>query len=761
MTSELDGERAYLARAYERLDVLRAAAREKAAESGTGGTAQALYERDVAAYRSAARMASLWFGDLPLCFGRIDTEGGDRHYIGRVAIDDEHREPLVVDWRAPVAEAFYRATGVAPMGLVRRRHFHCRGRRLVAIDDELLGDASTDVEVVGEGALLAALGRTRTGRMGDIVATIQAEQDAAVRAGLPGILVVQGAPGTGKTAVALHRAAYLLYTHRERLERTGVLVVGPNPLFLRYVEGVLPSLGEDTVTMATIADLVLGIEVVGHDTPSAARVKGDARMAEVVRRAVSQRQRRLRQDARVGFGVYSMVVTVEASKRIVAAARKRPGTHNARRPFVERVLLRHLYDLYVAAFDRAVRLGRRGPGDPDSRSTFVAAVRRRPEVRQVLDTLWPRLTPEELVGDLYRVPALLRAAGRGLFVEAELEGLARLEPEWSEADVPLLDEAFALLGPESPPPRAAPVDAVEEQWRIDQALSDHLPDCPRCGSQLSVVRGSDASRLRCEYATCGREWRADQVMSPAEAVRLWELRQRLGAEQVVEQPESESIRRFGHVIVDEAQDVSPMAWRLLARRAAGSSFTVVGDLAQASGSNAPSSWEEALATLEAHEPPKMVELDINYRTPAEIMEVAAAVLAVAAPQLRPPRSVRTSGEQPTWSHVAAGQLVSTAFALAAEANAAGGTVAVIVPAAHRASFGADPVIDLADVDIAVLSVREAKGLEFDSVVVVEPAALVAEHEQGFHALYVALTRATRRLDVVWAGELPQPLAQFA
>src|SRR6266487_1038830 len=301
---ELAAEQAYLDRAYDRLDEMRAAASRVAegyAEVQRGGTHQARLERDAAAAHTRRRLAALNIGDAPLSFGRIDLEpapeeqpDGDRFYIGRISVTEADQTPLVVDWRAPVAEPFYRATAVEPMGVVRRRHFQTRGRELLGIDDEVFDADAVDqagFTVVGEAALLAALGQHRTGRMGDIVATIQAEQDEAVRAGLPGILVVEGGPGTGKTAVALHRAAYLLYTHRQRLASRGVLLVGPNATFLRYIGQVLPSLGETSVLLATVGDLMPPVTATGAEPAEVARIKGRPGMAQIVASAVRDRQR--------------------------------------------------------------------------------------------------------------------------------------------------------------------------------------------------------------------------------------------------------------------------------------------------------------------------------------------------------------------------------------------------------------------------------------------------------------------------------------
>ncbi|MBS1837998.1 MAG: DUF2075 domain-containing protein, partial [Actinobacteria bacterium] len=360
---ELEAEQAYVDHAYECLEQTKRAveAMRGSVEGGPGGTFQHRYERDVVHERVEARLQHLEVGDLSLVFGRIDmspehardgssTSGApslgppgevERYYIGRVAVSDANRDPVVVDWRAPVAEAFYRATGRDPMRLVRRRHFASRGRTLLGIDDELFGSATDALdrgEVQGYGALIAALEESRSGRLSDIVATIQVEQDVIIRSELPGVLVVQGGPGTGKTVVALHRAAYLLYSHRFPLEGQGVLVVGPNRVFLSYIEQVLPSLGEAGVQIATLGDLVPHVRIAGHDDEETARVKGDLRMIDVVRHAVRDRERSLREPLRIPYGVQWLTLGVERSAEIVHAARRRFRTHNAGRRLVEQLV---------------------------------------------------------------------------------------------------------------------------------------------------------------------------------------------------------------------------------------------------------------------------------------------------------------------------------------------------------------------------------------------------------------------------------------
>ncbi|MEJ7585889.1 MAG: DNA/RNA helicase domain-containing protein, partial [Acidimicrobiales bacterium] len=343
---DLEAEQAYIDRAYRCLEEARERANrlQSMVEVGQGGTEQARFERDVIWDTILHRLTQLHLGDASLCFGRIDREPeggastGETYYIGRISVADADQEPVVVDWRAPVAEPFYRATGLHAMGLARRRHFATRSRKLLDIEDELFGQRALNLGngsegISGYGSLISALESARSGRLGDIVATIQGEQDEVIRAPLPGVLVVQGGPGTGKTVVALHRAAYLLYTHRFPLEDQGVLVVGPNRLFLSYIEQVLPSLGEAGVELAVLADLVDTVSVRGADTPPVARVKGDERMTRVVAKARRDRERGLRQDLRVGFGLQTLTLRAERSRRIVADARRRFRTHNPGRRF--------------------------------------------------------------------------------------------------------------------------------------------------------------------------------------------------------------------------------------------------------------------------------------------------------------------------------------------------------------------------------------------------------------------------------------------
>ena len=562
------------------------------------------------------------------------------------------------------------------------------GERLLA-DGLVLG---------GPGALLSALGQARTGQMGDIIGTIQREQDEIIRSPLPGVLVVQGGPGTGKTAVALHRAAYLLYTHRFPLERQGVLVVGPNPLFLRYIEQVLPSLGETGVSLSTVSGLVPEVRVRGVDDPAVAKLKGDVRMVNVLTRAVRTRQRPLRRDVEVPFGAGVLRLRARLTEDIVGMARRRPGTHNARRRFVEAQVLRALSDEYRA------RLGRSGSKGSTARTTTPTAeeqrdlaqrLRRVPEVAEALDRMWPRLSAHEFLHDLLGARALLTAAGKGI-----------LSASGRAAAVPAAQH-IARRG------------AVDRRRRRPDRRGTHAPRPPPGPAH------PDAGQ-----AGRGGDGVGNGLLAPGPG-RL----ARAGASVGVSTTEDE-IRAFGHIVVDEVQDLSPMQLRMLARRSLSGSMTVVGDIAQATGPWAPGGWDDITRHLTPQRPPRLVELTVSYRTPAEVVALAARVLAVAAPEITPPRPVRESGFPPRIVATSRFGLGETLAELAREevAAVAPGRVAVLGPAVMLPELtrwldeaGLDP-IDPRDpsgdglaAGLVVLPADETNGLEFDSVIVVEPS----------------------------------------
>jgi DNA helicase IV len=704
---ELQAEQAYIDHAYDSLEANRASAvrLRQMVEVGKGGTEQARWEREVINDNIAHRLQQLHVGDASLVFGRIDYDadnGDDSFYIGRVAVAGPDREPLVVDWRAPVAEAFYRATPRESLGLVRRRHFATRGRTLLGIEDELFGEAAVAAirgegpTISGHGALIAALETARTGRLGDIVATIQGEQDEIIRAELPGILVVQGGPGTGKTVVALHRAAYLLYTHRFPLEGQGVLVVGPNRLFLNYIEQVLPSLGEAGVELAVPADLIDEVRVAGSDRGLTARVKGDLRMTGVIARAVRDRERPLRATLRVPYGLTHLTMTVEESARIVTEARRRYRWHNPARRFVET----RVYET-LAASSTTEEL------DPD---TVRQRLKGTLELREALDWMWPLLSPAELLHDLFGSKALLKNAARGK-LPADLRRRRAARRHTAGGDEGGL---------------------TDDEWRsLYRPRSEHVS---------KVVFTTDDVPL------------------------LDEARALLGPRTKGEELEP---RTYGHIVVDEAQDLSPMALRLLGRRSLNGSMTVVGDIAQSTGAWAHDDWDEVLDLLPQKRPPRRAELTVGYRIPGPIMDLAARALRVAAPELSPPQSVRQDGDPPRILEVAPGHTLpqEVVDATLVEVDAVGaGSVAVIVPAdlvdpvcaefdARGVEYGRATRNGL-DAQITVVPVGLVKGLELDASVVVEPARIVESEPQGLRSLYVALTRSTKRLAVVHERPLP-------
>ncbi len=508
-SGELASEQRHLDAAYARLDAMRHSAQRVADVHPVqlGGSRQAREEREAAAANTRRRLAALDIGETPLCFGRLDLAPGDDEdgtpsdgpfYIGRISVTEDDLTPLVVDWRAPVAEPFYRATAVEPMGVARRRHFQTSGRTIVGIDDEVFdSDTATTsgLTVVGEGALLAALEQERTGRMRDIVATIQAEQDEAIRAPLSGILVVAGGPGTGKTAVALHRAAYLLYSHRKRLAAQGVLLVGPSSIFLRYIDEVLPSLGEDEVMLATPRSLKSSIRVRSAAPPAVAAVKGDRRMARVIAAAVTDRERPMPRDVVVTLDRHRLHLRRRDSARIVERTRTRRGTHNERRPYLAGLVVDHFRREYRSAVVTAYRrdipgtdvedvtiaslLARGEPAPDDWEQDLTDRLRRAPEVRAVLERMWPVLNGAELLNDLFGFEALVRSAAGDVLTPSEQRLLVRdrapeaRDADWTEADLALIDEADAILGPPSAGAPTTPrvVPAATRRWRSRGAPS--------------------------------------------------------------------------------------------------------------------------------------------------------------------------------------------------------------------------------------------------------------------------------------------------
>ncbi len=654
---ELERERSYLDAAYHRVVAMRRSAEELAATARrfteTRNT-QALFERDSAIVHASRRLAALGLAKDRLLVGRLDLVDGSRLYVGRMAVADEDGDPLVVDWRAPAAEPFYRALPHDPMGVVRRRHFRWRDGELVGLDDEVFdvgAAAEAGLSLVGEGALLAALDAPRTGRMQDVVATIQAEQDVVIRRPRAGVTVVQGAPGTGKTAVALHRAAYLLYAERGSLAGA-VLFVGPSSTFLRYVEDVVPSLGEDTVVLATPADLGPDVAVSKFDPPAAAAVKGDLRMVDVLARAVRAYERAPRAGIALSAGRFRLGVEHADLAKIVATARRRSGTHNAARPLVERLLLRALETAYRNDLERDHRMGRIGPEAVEHAPPLLDLLDRR-ALAHALDTMWPLLAPDGVVRRLLASPRRLAGAGRDILTADELEALHASSDGadgWSEADVALLDETELLLGP-VPTPRRAGARRRRLDHVAERIVEERLPDCPRCGRALDYLPGQASGRDRLECRECKATYATTTLMGDPAANELHGVYEELAHQFEVEDVPvvRPADARYGHVVVDEAQDLSPMQWRAIARRCPTKSFTLAGDEAQAVRAGAAAAWDRIVGAVgvDAGSVTRH-ELTVNYRTPSEIMELAARLLEQFAAHLHPARSaaVRRSGSPP-------------------------------------------------------------------------------------------------------------------
>lgn len=693
--ADLASEQAHIDYAYRCLEEMRRAAerlRDSALGVGAGGTHQGKFQRDVFVQAALERLEHLEIGRTSLIFGRIDNESEETFYIGRRAVSGPNKEAVVVDWRAPAAAPFYRATARDPQGLILRRHFATQGQRLLSIEDERFSSDPDAAEtgLAGSGALMAALGAARTGYMRDIVATVQKEQDEIIRADMPGVLAVQGGPGTGKTAVALHRAAFLLFTYRKQIGSEGMLFIGPNRLFLRYISRVLPALGESGAILSTPEGLVSGVKVTKVDPTPVARVKGGEPMGQFLRAAVALFERPLTRDLKLKVEGVDLRLNSSAMASIVRSVQRVDKPHNQSRVHLERQLAARLHRQLV-----------RGAGKVRSqvsisKTDMASWLADDPSYVQALDQMWPTISAEAL---LQSVLSDADAIGRAGAACLDPEDLAVLTKEahqpwvgFSQHDLPLIDELRVLVG-----------EAPREEEEGDE--QDH------------------------------------------------------------EEEQEEEVRTYRHIVVDEAQDLSPMQLRMLARRSANGSMTIVGDLAQGTAPAASHSWEGVFAHLPKLHEPRLMGLSVNYRTPKEIMDVAVRLLGPATQSLAPERSVRQTQKPPILLHahdvsVAASEQVANLL------NEIEGNLAVICPvddvdriavalkeagvAFQDASEGMEDRVVLAPVDAI-------KGLEFDAVVLVDPGAIAARDATG-GSLYVAMTRATQRLVIV-AGpgwSLPNP-----
>ncbi|MDD7939214.1 RNA polymerase recycling motor ATPase HelR [Actinomycetospora lutea] len=716
---ELQDERRYVADLYARLDEQRRAARE--AYRAALGNEESPTDRDVTVRATAAQVRRLDVADNGLCFGRLDGLSGERSYIGRIGILDEENdhEPLLMDWRAPAARPFYTATGANPENTRRRRRFHTRGRRVVDFTDEVLGRPGEGDGTDTDAALLAAVNAPRGEGMRDIVATIQAEQDEIIRLEHPGVTVIEGGPGTGKTVVALHRVAYLLYTQRERIERHGVLVVGPNPAFGDHIGQVLPSLGESDVVFVTPGDLVPGLHVTAEDGPVAARAKGSLAILDVLAGAIADRQRLPDEPREIELQDLRVRIDAATAQWAREEARATGLPHNEARATFREIVV------YVLT-ERAIgRIGRGWLTRDDTaaweqmRTELLDELAEHEGFAAALDALWPVLTPEDVLGRLYESPQRLRAAGAdpALF---RPDGAA-----WTVSDVPLLDELVDLLGRDPAAARAEDRAAAAEQAAATEYAAGVMEILTLDREELDEDLGVRVEDLIAAEGIADRFEETDtrELAERAAADRDWTYR---------------------HVVVDEAQELSAMDWRVLMRRCPARAFTVVGDLAQRRSPAGARSWG---AMLDRYVADRWVyrSLTLNYRTPAEIMTVAAALLAEFAPGVTPPESVRASGVVPWARRVDSAGLSAGVEEFVLAEEPVEGTSVVIGP----------PEVP------GAVAPSATKGLEFDAVLVVEPERILAAGPQGAADLYVALTRATQRLGVLHTGPLPAALTGLA
>jgi len=702
LEAELAVEQAHVDSVYAQLQNATRSARSVAAEGASrfasdreryvreeDGTA--LFERDAFAFQAARRLAILDAEHEGLVFGKLDLTDRETRYIGRIGVRDPEFEPLVIDWRARAAEPFYRATPAEPMDVVRRRVLRCRNDIVVGIEDDLLNAeaAPPDMAIIGEGALMAALSRARGHQMRDIVATIQAEQDEAIRAPHQGVTVIAGGPGTGKTVVGLHRTAYLLYSNRRRFENGGVLVVGPSAVFMNYIDRVLPSLGEDTVTLRSLGQIisdVLPIEATRVDEAAAAVAKGSLRMLPVLRRLVAE----LGEVSESGLLLTVKGEPLRLSREELGRIRRQVLTrqpYNRGRPAGEDALVEALWQKAPEALDVS------------GLEEFDDLVRSTSTYRQLLSGWWPPITAPDALRRMSDPVLLDRISGDDLTGEARRAVGASYEPEgWSIADVALLDELVHLLG----------------------ALPDEL-------EQDVFIEGGETAEL----ITLGDRFSETRELE-------------------TEEPHS----TYAHVLIDEAQDITPLQWRMLRRRGPQASWTIVGDPAQSSWPDVEES-RRALVDLIGTSPSRTYRLSTNYRSPAEVFDLASAYIVHSFPEADLPVAVRTTGNHPVLSETSTAEFGDAVARVLGELlGSLEGTVAAIASPSRvaevRRIVAADAAL-AADKRLVILTALDAKGLEHDGVLVVDPDSIVAESPGGERVLYVALTRATQRLVTLDVG----------
>ncbi|MQW76927.1 AAA family ATPase [Nocardioides sp. dk4132] len=718
---ELQGEQEFVDRVYRQLADSAEAAKQLAREGhdrGKIGHEGGLVERDAMVFQAAKRLAQLDAAHEGLVFGRLDLRperDAAPRYIGRVGLRDEHRDSLLIDWRAPAAAVFYQATAATPHDVVRRRVLRCVGPKVVSVEDELLDDSvETDLPIVGEGALMAQLSRARDRSMHSIVATIQAEQDKAIRAPGKGVVSISGGPGTGKTVVALHRAAYLLYSDRRRYESGGVLVVGPSGVFMRYIERVLPSLGETAVALRSLGEVVDGVRATRHDEPAVADVKGAARMAEVLRRLARQQA----PGSPGHFKIFYRDDTLVLDRGVLGRVRRQlmsQGPRNKQLPRVAHALLDALW--------RQVR-GERGR--ERGRESFNEDMLSDDRFVDFAAAWWPPLDARSVLGWL-RDPEVLARVSDGLLSEEDQRLLLKSwtgDPrDLSVEDVALLDELRYALG--------------DVPAKADDARDDPMALITGGVDMQELFTAADR-----EYAPTGRAW------APP-------------THRIEDDP-------YAHVLIDEAQDLTPMQWRMVGRRGRTASWTIVGDPAQSSWpvpKEANDARAEALAGKFVHE----FHLSTNYRNSAEIYAHAAAYAERVGLDADLPTAVRSTGVEPRIVEDVDDLEAAVRAEVDAIAGQVAGTVGIVVPAARRAEVNSwlaawperaedapgaraaagDATVTPSGEDrVVVLTGLDTKGLEFDGIVIVRPQEIEDESVTGRATLYVVLTRATQLLTTV-------------
>ena len=742
-TTPVAEEQEFVDSAYSRLDQLRSQYREQRQKIDANhgvGNAQGWTERDALATHFAELSSRLDNVEERLVFGRLDMKDHATHYIGRISLLDEHSAPLLVDWRAPISAPFYQATAQEPLGVVRRRHIATRARTVTSVEDELLDVDQAQhqgLTLQGEGALMSALSSARSGRMGDIVATIQGEQDRVIRASDRGILVVQGGPGTGKTAVALHRAAYLLYTQRERLERSGVLIIGPSRTFLRYIEQVLPSLGESGVVQMTIGDIVPGLSAQDDDPVDIAAIKGRAAFSRILREAVRLIPRLPDRDQVLQVWNRRVTLRIKDVQEALSRARRSGRPHNVARESFAMGLMELLAGrLIVEAGDASST----ADIDPDDLRTWMSEIRDSVDARRAINLAWMPTQAPAFLRKLWSRPDLLAQANRKAGTPLSVEDLSLLYRAQDEpltiSDIPLIDELEELLGTldlaSAQKRRAEEQREKEERERANEALKATGLGGGIVTADMLMRQTQEAPSLR-------------PLAERARADRSW---------------------TYGHIVIDEAQDLSPMAWRCLLRRCPSRSMTVVGDLDQKRGHRRPNSWKQALGPAARAFSEEFV-LSISYRTPRALTRIAQAVMAQhGTPVLYPMEAVRDVPDCYQVSHThkdtlkeCVSQVVSAMEErLDREEGEGKGRICVIVPDSQAQLWHADESgASALDQRVSYLTAAGSKGLEFDSVVVVEPGEIL---EQGSGDLFVALTRATHDLHALTTTQLPRGMEEW-